>query len=222
MFFISDVELLDACREEFHRRLKVYHAWKLKNRKDKNPSVHTENDDQRAPKDILNNGRKSLFCFCCLLLNYLGSSVVNGGKKPSNDKTSGEQRYFRIPFLRPNEKNRDTNNDQTKKGWWYAHFDGKSKPNCLSFANTFVDFDSDKWIARQMEIHPDKKTVLLAAGIDDMNMCELSLDETGLPSKKGAEILEKDFEQEWNKHGGKEYLKSHRTQISSKYVSQLI
>ncbi|CAF4342726.1 unnamed protein product, partial [Adineta steineri] len=34
-----DIELLDACREEFHRRLKVYHAWKVKNRKTKNPSA---------------------------------------------------------------------------------------------------------------------------------------------------------------------------------------
>lgn len=53
-----------------------------------------------------------------------------------------------------------------------------------------------------------------------MNMCELSLDETGLTSKKGAEILEKDFEQEWLKHGGRDYLKTRRGQISSKYVLQ--
>merc|ERR1719379_1857876 len=26
-----DIDLLEACREEFHRRLKVYHAWKTKN-----------------------------------------------------------------------------------------------------------------------------------------------------------------------------------------------
>ncbi len=51
-------------------------------------------------------------------------------------------------------------------------------------------------------------------------MCELSLDETGLPAKKGAEILEKDFEHEWIKYGGREYLKSCRGQISSKYVLQ--
>ncbi len=55
-----------------------------------------------------------------------------------------------------------------------------------------------------------------------MNMCELSLDETGLTTKKGAEILEKDFEQEWIKYGGRDYLKSHRGQISSKYVIQSI
>lgn len=73
-----------------------------------------------------------------------------------------------------------------------------------------------------MEIHPDKEAVLLVAGVDDMNMCELSLDETGLPLKKGAEILENDFEQEWIKHGGREYLNSHFGQISSKYVVQLL
>lgn len=73
-----------------------------------------------------------------------------------------------------------------------------------------------------MEIHPNKKATLLVAGVDDMNMCELSLDETGLPAKKGAEILESDFEQEWIKHGGREYLKAHGGQISSKYVVQLL
>ncbi|CAF2592998.1 unnamed protein product [Rotaria sp. Silwood2] len=55
-----DIELLDACREEFHRRLKVYHAWKLKNRKEKNPSAVNGKDDdmdqERAPNDILNSG----------------------------------------------------------------------------------------------------------------------------------------------------------------------
>jgi myosin-6 len=55
-----------------------------------------------------------------------------------------------------------------------------------------------------------------------MNMCELSLDETGLTSKKGAEILEKEFEQEWIKYGGREYIKSHIGQVSSKYVIQLV
>jgi len=123
-------------------------------------------------------------------------------KKGSSVK-GPEQRYFRIPFIRPNDQNRDTNGEQKKKGWWYAHFD-------------------DKWIARQMEIHPNKEAVLLVAGVDDMNMCELSLDETGLASKKGAEILENDFEQEWIKHSGREYLNSHFGQISSKYVVQLL
>ncbi|KAK2494337.1 hypothetical protein MC885_017199, partial [Smutsia gigantea] len=41
-----DIELLAACREEFHRRLKVYHAWKSKNKK-----RNTETE-QRAPKSV--------------------------------------------------------------------------------------------------------------------------------------------------------------------------
>ena len=52
------------------------------------------------------------------------------------------QRYFKIPFARPADEFRD-NND--KHGMWYAHFDGK-------------------WIARQMEVYPDKPAILLVAG----------------------------------------------------------
>jgi myosin-6 len=59
------LELLDACREEFHRRLKVYHAWKSKNRKGKNPSAIDDKiddtDEERAPKDILNNSKFNKF-----------------------------------------------------------------------------------------------------------------------------------------------------------------
>ena len=32
-------------------------------------------------------------------------------------------------------------------------------------------------------------------GVDDMKMCELSLEETGLTRKRGAEILDNDFEE---------------------------
>jgi len=43
-------------------------------------------------------------------------------------------------------------------------------------------------------------------GIDDMQMCELSLDETGLTRKRGAEVLEHEFNREWEKYGGKPYV----------------
>mgnify|MGYP002378143886 CR=1 FL=1 len=49
---------------------------------------------------------------------------------------TGEQRYFRIPFIRPNDKSADNNGEQKKKGWWYAHFDGTKKKN-LDFAVVF-------------------------------------------------------------------------------------
>lgn len=54
-----------------------------------------------------------------------------------------QQRYFRIPFIRPADQYKDPHNK--KKGWWYAHFDGP-------------------WIARQMELHPDKQPIVLVAG----------------------------------------------------------
>jgi len=49
-------------------------------------------------------------------------------------------------------------------------------------------------------------------------MCELSLEETGLTRKRGAEILENDFEQEWAKHGGNQYVQSVLKQVSSKFL----
>ncbi|KAK2189542.1 hypothetical protein NP493_103g06048 [Ridgeia piscesae] len=168
----SDMELLDACREEFHRRLKVYHAWKTKNKK----SNVTATSEERAPRAVTETAEKP----------------VSKAKKATVD-----QRYFRIPFVRPSDQNR--NPEMKKKGWWYAHFDGK-------------------WIARQMELHPDKKAVLLVAGVDDMKMCELSLDETGLTRKRGAEVLENEFEDAWKEHGGTEYLIGVQQQVSSKFL----
>lgn len=47
---------------------------------------------------------------------------------------------------------------------------------------------------------------LCLSGIDDMQMCELSLDETGLTRKRGAEVLEHEFNREWEKYGGKPYV----------------
>lgn len=63
-------------------------------------------------------------------------------------------------------------------------------------------------MARQLELHPDKVPLLLTAGKDDMEMCELSLDETNLALKRGAEILEQEFEEAWVKHGGRPYNKT--------------
>lgn len=46
-----------ACRIEFHRRLKVYHAWKAKNRK-----RTTMDENERAPRSVMDAG--SLLCSC--------------------------------------------------------------------------------------------------------------------------------------------------------------
>ena len=56
------------------------------------------------------------------------------------------------------------------------------------------------------------------SGVDDMKMCELSLEETGLTRKRGAEILDVEFEEEWGNHGGGEYLNKTRNQVTSKYL----
>ncbi|XP_037929253.1 myosin heavy chain 95F-like [Teleopsis dalmanni] len=153
-----DIELLEACRQEFHRRLKVYHAWKAKNRK-----RTTMDENERAPKSVMEAATKA-------------PPLI----QPKHEITTAQHRYFRIPFMRANAP------ENTKRGLWYAHFDGQ-------------------WIARQMELHADKPPILLIAGIDDMQMCELSLEETGLTRKRGAEILEIEFNREWEKNGGKPY-----------------
>lgn len=131
-----DVELLEACREEFHRRLKVYHAWKARNqsRGSNGPGLggsHNANgrgggggnfgadimeEQQRAPKSVYQHQH------------------IYPNNAPSPTPTDS-QRYFRIPFTK----------DGQNKGLWYAHFDGQ-------------------FIARQMETHPGKEATLLIAG----------------------------------------------------------
>jgi myosin VI len=137
-----DIELLEACRHEFHRRLKVYHAWKAKNRK-----RTTMDENERAPKSIMENAGKT--------------TTVRAQQVKNADPNTSVHRYFRIPFMRPNSNLNDANG----RGWWYAHFDGS-------------------YVARQMELHAEKPPILLIAGIDDMQMCELSLEETGLTRKR--------------------------------------
>ena len=55
-------------------------------------------------------------------------------------------------------------------------------------------------------------------GIDDLRMCEISLPDTGLVTKQGAEILEHEFEQMWTRCGGMQYLQQVKTRVSSKYL----
>ncbi|XP_045429004.1 unconventional myosin-VI isoform X8 [Pipistrellus kuhlii] len=171
-----DIELLAACREEFHRRLKVYHAWKSKNKK-----RNTETE-QRAPKSVTD------YDFATFLNNSPQQNpAAQLPARQQEIEMNRQQRFFRIPFIRPADQYKDPQNK--KKGWWYAHFDGP-------------------WIARQMELHPDKPPILLVAGKDDMEMCELNLEETGLTRKRGAEILPRQFEEIWERCGGIQYLQN--------------
>ena len=54
-FTYVDIELLEACRDEFHRRLRVYNAWKSKNKR-------TGAAEQRAPTEIIRQGSIGLTC----------------------------------------------------------------------------------------------------------------------------------------------------------------
>jgi len=60
--------------------------------------------------------------------------------------------------------------------------------------------------------------VFADAGIDDMRMCEISLPDTGLTTKQGAEILADEFEQMWARCNGDQYLQQVKTRVSSKYL----
>ncbi|XP_022685723.1 unconventional myosin-VI-like [Varroa jacobsoni] len=144
-----DLELLVACREEFYRRLKVYHAWK--SRYTKKGSEAAEDEAYRLP------------------------TVEPSGFSCQPESGPPRQRYFKIPFKRDGSSG--------ASGIWLAHFDGQ-------------------FIARQIEVSPRKPALLLLAGRDDMQMCELKLEETGLARRKGAEILEEEFNKEWSALGG--------------------
>lgn len=186
-----DMELLDACRIEFHRRLKVYHAWKSKNKK-----KGMQSGEERAPAEVQAMANMAP---ADIIVPASTPTPTPAAQKPSEE--NGVQRFFKIPFARPADEYRGDNPTQKKHGMWYAHFDGK-------------------WIARQMELYPDKPPILMVSGIDDMNMCELSLEETGLVRKKGAEILGREFETEWQKNGGSDYLRKNSSKVSSKFLQK--
>jgi len=49
VFCNLDLELLETCRVEFHRRLKVYHAWRKRNTQQNKNAPKA----QRAPIDVI-------------------------------------------------------------------------------------------------------------------------------------------------------------------------
>ena len=90
----------EACREEFHRRLKVYHAWKARNkRKDS-----TFDEGLRAPSSVTEQAART--------------AAAATAAAPRKSVISTDQRFFRLPFVRPGAAG------DGARGWWYAHFDG--------------------------------------------------------------------------------------------------
>ena len=169
----------EACREEFHRRLKVYHAWKARNkRKDS-----TFDEGLRAPTSVTEQAART--------------AAAATAAAPRKSVISTDQRFFRLPFVRPGAAG------DGARGWWYAHFDGDWIARQMELhPGECVDTVG----SQQLDIHqlfcrcilltqlmslplPGRDPILLLAGKDDMQMCEMSLEETGLTRKRGAEVL---------------------------------
>jgi len=175
----TDIDMIQACRDEFARRLSAYHNWRSKNKAANQGMPH---DNQRMPESVVAVAEQA---------TQQKSAPVS-----SSSATSQVQRYFRVPF-KPHGNASGIANQ--KLGWWYAHFDGQ-------------------YVKRQMELHPNKDPILLIRGSrhnsfevvhapigmgkHDLRMCELSLTQTGLTSRKGAEIFPNAFDEVWLKCGG--------------------
>lgn len=91
----------------------------------------------------------------CLMRFHFKISAKTPRLPQKGDILGARHRYFRIPFVRPGG---GAAGEGERRGWWYAHFDGQ-------------------YVARQMELHPDKTPVLLQAGMWGggriINLCNL-------------------------------------------------
>lgn len=80
----------------------------------------------------------------------------------------------------------------------------KCRVNCIILAILKM---SSRHTSKRPFSKPLSLLVLTLSGKDDMEMCELSLEETGLTRKRGAEILPRQFEEIWERCDGIQYLK---------------
>lgn len=86
-----------------------------------------------------------------------------------------EQKCFKYAF--------DSGSEREEQGMFYVHFSGQ-------------------YIQRQLTLRPSKMPQLMIAGRDDLQMCALTLRETGLEQKNQAEISISEFDRQWNLAGG--------------------
>lgn len=180
----TDIEMLQACRNEFQKRLKAYYNWKTKY-ENKTPGAGGAPGEAPAPapsqsNDVVKNIIKQTVSTTDVKDKEKAKKEKEKedekAKKKAKKKSSAKSdRYFRIPFTRPGKGGKGK-----KKGLWWAHFEGQK-------------------IKRQLETHPQGKPVCLVAGVNDAEMCDLSLAETGLTEKPGAEISKQTFEEEWDR-----------------------
>ncbi|KAI3385801.1 hypothetical protein SNEBB_000842 [Seison nebaliae] len=104
-----DIDLIKACRREFHRRLHVYHAWKTKHRRNSlaaRNSLTSSSIVNQSSNDLSQYDENELTRAPSLLLK--DTSQINIDLKAEDDS----QRYFRLSH---------TTNDSV----WYGHFDGE-------------------------------------------------------------------------------------------------
>lgn len=90
------------------------------------------------------------YIYIYIYIIFFVANQSKGVKHYQNTKAqpiipTSSQRYFRIPFVRSNTPRPPGSGGDQHRGWWYAHFDGQ-------------------YVARQMELHPDKPAILLNAG----------------------------------------------------------
>ena len=112
-------------------------------------------ENERVPRSILEEGTECQHLPATELFygKRADSNLFIAASKPKSagsrkfEMNSNSQRYFRIPFVRPSASSASASGDLTsgKRGLWYAHFDGQ-------------------YVARQMELHPEKPPILLVAG----------------------------------------------------------
>ncbi|EGT39017.1 hypothetical protein CAEBREN_03457 [Caenorhabditis brenneri] len=99
----NDMELLVACKEEFHRRLRIYNEWKSKN------SANRDVPPTRAPLTVYSNQKP-----CSSMM------VSRVQAAPHLNPALTQQRYFKVSFATDNKKN-----GGSQSGMWYAHFNGQ-------------------------------------------------------------------------------------------------
>ena len=90
-------------------------------------------------------------------------------------------------------------------------FKPKALSNCYCMPTVLTSFLICGWLFLWV-------WYILCSGVDDMQMCELSLEETGLSRKRGAEIMGEEFEREWRKNNGNSYVLGHKTSLTSQYL----
>ncbi|CAJ0561501.1 unnamed protein product, partial [Mesorhabditis spiculigera] len=120
----DDAELVMACKEEFHRRLRTFSEWKTKNQTDKEKKTEANRDVPLALQKTEQPKRTLV------------------GAQPIANLVSTQQRYFKAPLEVPLAMMQSSNPTAVvrsfgpPKGMWYAHFNGQWVQRQIEVRNT--------------------------------------------------------------------------------------